>query len=147
MKSHARLEILANVSQKRPSHEVLAKLSVWKNVMSCFTKSLPILYIHPYCPQIVRGAFQIENPRKYTWELETHNLLHISLWFSLTPTSPSPFPGEVASPNTYHTHSECKVRIWCCWKALEGAIHWWIQLGWIAGSGKLEKIWFQEASW
>ena len=27
-------------------------------------------YIYPHCPQIVRGAFQIENPRKYTWELE-----------------------------------------------------------------------------
>ena len=39
--------------------------------LSCFV--LPSLYphyIYPHYPHIVRSAFQRENPRKYTWELE-----------------------------------------------------------------------------
>ena len=70
MKSHASLEVFVSVSRERPSHEILAKLSVWQKVMFCFTKSLPILYIYPHYPQIIRSAFQRENLRKYTWELE-----------------------------------------------------------------------------
>ena len=45
MKSHARVQIFASVSQERPSREVLAKLSVWQKVIFCFTKSLRTLYI------------------------------------------------------------------------------------------------------
>ena len=70
MKSHARLEVFASVSWERPSCEVLAKLSVWQKVMFCFTKFIPTLYIYPHYPQIVRSAFQRENSKKYTWELE-----------------------------------------------------------------------------
>ena len=55
-------------------------------------------------------------------DCHTHNSLHNSLWFSSTPTSPYLNPWEVDSPNTYHTHLECKVRFWCCWEALEKAI-------------------------
>ena len=44
--------------------------------------------------------------------LYIHNHLHISLWFSSTPTSPSLDLWKVASPNTYHTHSKCKMRFW-----------------------------------
>ena len=38
--------------------------------MFCFTKSLPTLYIYPHYPQIIRSAFQRENPKNYTWEFE-----------------------------------------------------------------------------
>ena len=68
-KSHARLEIFERVSRERPSSEVLAKLSIWQKVIFCFTKSYPH-YIYLHYLQIVRSAFQKENPRKYTWELE-----------------------------------------------------------------------------
>ena len=40
-------------------------------ILSCFV--LPILYLHytyPHYPHIVRSAFQRENPRIHTWELE-----------------------------------------------------------------------------
>ena len=46
VKSHASLEVFASVSRERPTCEILVKHSVWQNVMFCFTKSLPILYIH-----------------------------------------------------------------------------------------------------
>ena len=69
MKSHARLEVFASVSQVRPACEVLTKLSVWQKVKFCFTKSLPTLYI-PLLPTNCKECFQRENPRKYTWELE-----------------------------------------------------------------------------
>ena len=29
---------------------------------------------------------------------------------------------NLSSTNTYHTHSECKVRFLCCWEVLEEAI-------------------------
>ena len=69
MKSHANLEVFASISQERPSREVLAKLLVWQNVMFALPSLYPY-YIYPHSPQIVRSAFQRENPRKYTWELE-----------------------------------------------------------------------------
>ena len=41
--------------------------------------------------------------------------------FSSIPTSPFLYHWEVDSPNTYHTLSECQVRFWCYWEALEEA--------------------------
>ena len=55
-------------------------------------------------------------------DCHTHNSLHNPLWFFSTLTSPFPNPWEVDSSNTYHTQSECKVRFWCYWEALEEAI-------------------------
>ena len=55
----------ATVSQEGPTHEGLAKVSVWKKVVF----ALPSLYPHytfPHYLRIVRNAFQRENPRKYT---------------------------------------------------------------------------------
>ena len=126
MKSHARQEIFTSVSWERPSRKVLMKLSVWQKVIFCFTKSLPTLYI-PSLPTNCNECFLKKKHHKIYLRVRdcyTYNHLHIFLWFSSTPTSPSLHPWEVASLNTYNTHSEYKVRIWCCWEALEGAIHW-----------------------
>ena len=47
-------------------------------------------------------------------------LLFCHIWYTMSlptlyiPTSPYPNSWEVDSPNTYHTHPECKVRFWCC---------------------------------
>ena len=65
-----------------------------------------------------------ENPSHNPWELKIvipTFLYTIHCSFSSTPTSPFSYPWEVDSPNTYHTHFECHVRFWCCWKALEEA--------------------------
>ena len=37
------------------------------------------------------------------------------------------YRSEVDSPNTYHTLSECQVRIWCYWEVLEEARFWQMQ--------------------
>ena len=141
MKRHARLEVFANVSWVRPTRKGLRNSLFGKK----WSFALPSLY-----PQIARSAFQREYPKRYTWELVIFIPTMIYTFpsgFSSTPTFPSLHPWEVASPNTYHTHFECKVRIWCYWEALEGAIHWWIQSGWIAGSEKVEKTRLREVSW
>ena len=59
----------------------------------------------------------------------THDSLHNPLWFSSTPTSSFPYPWKVDSPNTYHIHSECQVRFWYYWEALEEAKFWQMQSG------------------
>ena len=125
MKSHARLKVFASVSWVRSTREGLAKLFVWQKVMFCFTKSLPTLYI-PSLLTNCKECFSEKKPYKIHLRVRdcyTHNHLHISLWFSSTPTSLSLHPWEVDSPKTYHTHFKCKVRFWYCWEALEGAIH------------------------
>ena len=61
--------IFATVSWVRPTREGPAKVFVCKKL--CFAlSSLYPYYIYPYYPQSVRSAFQRENPKKYTWELE-----------------------------------------------------------------------------
>ena len=68
MESHARMEIFVSVLPERPSHEVLAKHSIWKKVIFCFTKSLLTLYIYPHYPQIVECAFLERKPLENTLE-------------------------------------------------------------------------------
>ena len=78
------------------------------------------------------GMLLRENCSHNTWELEIviHTILYtIHCGFSSTPTSPFSYPWEVDNPNTYHTHSECQVRFWCYWEALEDAKLWWMQSG------------------
>ena len=107
-------------------------------------------YKYPYYPWIVRSAFQRENSSKYTWELEIvipTIIYTFPCGFPQTPTSPSLDPWEVVSPNTNHTYSECQVRFWCYWEALERANHWQMQSGWIVGFGKLEKTRLREVRW
>ena len=111
--------------------------------------SLPTLYI-PLLRTKCKVCFLERKPSQIHLRVRdcyTYNHLHIFSWFSSTPTSPSLHPWEVFSPNTYHTHFECQVRFWCCWKALEGDIHWRMQSGWIARSGKLEKTRLWEVRW
>ena len=78
------------------------------------------------------GVLLRENPNHKPWELEIViptflNIIHCG--FSSTPTSPFLYPWEVDSPNTYHIHSECQVRFWCYWEALEETKLWRIQSG------------------
>ena len=141
--------MFCGVLQVRPTCEGLAKLFVWQKVMFYFTMFLPTLYI-PSLPTNYKECFL----ERKSWKIHlrdrdcyTYNHLHISLWFSSIPTSPSLDLWEVASLNTYHTHSKCKVRFRCCWEVLEGAIHWQMQSGWIAGSKKLKKTRLREVGW
>ena len=62
--------------------------------------------------------------------------------FSSIPTSPFPYHWEVDSPNTYHTLSECQVRICCCWEALEEAKDSRCNMELVTGSGELDKTRF-----
>ena len=78
------------------------------------------------------GVLLSENPSHKHWELEIvipTILYTITCGFSSTPTSPFPYHWEVDSPNSYHTLSECQVRFWCCWEALEEVRLWWMQSG------------------
>ena len=69
MKSCARLDISrVSCGQGQPMKDSRDSLFGKK---LCF--ALPCIYTHyiyHHYPQIVRSAFQRENPRKYTWELE-----------------------------------------------------------------------------
>ena len=137
------------ISWEGPTRDGLAKVSIWQKVVFCFMFSLPTLYLASL-PTYSKECFLERKPEKIHLRVRdcyTHNHLHIFLWFSLTPTSPSLDLWEVASPNSYHTHIGCKVRFWCCWEALEGAIHWRMQLSWIVGFEKLEKTRLWEVRW
>ena len=76
------------------------------------------------------GVLLRENPNHNPWELEIvipTFLYTIHCGFSSTPTSPFSYPWEVDNPNTYHNHSECLVRFWCCWEELKEAKLWQMQ--------------------
>ena len=86
--------------------------------------------IYTHITHICWGVLLRENSSHKPWELEIvipTFLYTIVCGFSLTPTFPFPYHWEVDSSNTYHTLSECQVRFWCCWEALEEARFWWIQ--------------------
>ena len=83
--------------------------------------------IHTFCTHTIYTPITHK-----PWELEIVIpiiLYKIHFGFSSTPTSPFPYPWEVDNPNTYHTHSECQVRFWCCWEALQEAKLWRMQSG------------------
>ena len=126
VKSHDRWWqlVFVSVSWVRPSREIPTKHSVLLICHIWYTKSLPTLYILTL-PTYWEECFLERKPSPLPLRVRdchTHNLLHNPLWFSSTPTSPYPNPWEVDSPNTYHTHPECKVRFWCYWEALEEVI-------------------------
>ena len=76
--------------------------------------------------------FLRKNPSHKSWKLKIvipTILYTITCEFSSTPTSLFPCHWEVDNSNTYHTLSECQVRFWCCWKALEEAKFWQMQSG------------------
>ena len=74
-------------------------------------------------------------------------LYTIHYGFSLTPTSPFLYPWEVNSPNTYHTYSECQVRFWYYWEALEEAKLWWMQLGVLRDPKSYTRHGFEKPYW
>ena len=118
-------------SRVRSSREISTKHSVLPICHIWYTKSPHTLYI-PKLPTFWEECFHRENPSHYPWKMRdfyTYNSLHNLLWFSSTFTSPFPNLWEVDGPNTYHTHSECQVRFWCCWEVLEEAKFWQMQLG------------------
>ena len=111
------------ISRVRPSCKILVRHSVFLFWHICYTMSLPTLYISSL-PTYCKECFSERNSEIKPLRVRNcyiYNPLHNPLWFSLTPTFPYPYPWEVDSPNTYHTQSECKVRFWCCWEALEEA--------------------------
>ena len=100
-------------------------------------------YINPHYPQNVRRIKSIHKKLLREKTLAKHlrvrvylpTILNIiSLKFSFTPTSPSTYPWEVLSLNTYLTHSECWEKFWCLWEVLKEAIEWRMQLKGIVGS-------------
>ena len=117
--------VFASASRVRPSREIPAKHSILPIFHIWYTKSLPTLYIQTLLTY-VKECFFREKTLAITLESErlsyTHNSLHNPLLFSSTLTSQFSNLWEVDSPNTYHTHLECKVRFWCCWESLEEVI-------------------------
>ena len=78
------------------------------------------------------GVLLRENLSHYPWELEiviSTFLYTIYYGFSSTPTSPFLYPWEIDNSNTYYTISECQVRFWYCWEALEEVKFWRMQSG------------------
>ena len=121
----------ASSSWVRPSHETLAKHSFLSDCPIWYTLSVSTLYI-PTLPTNVEECFWEKILATNLKELEIVILTYLYTFacgFSSTPTSPFPYHWEVGSPNTYHTLSECQVRIWCCWEALEEARLWRMQSG------------------
>ena len=102
-----------------------AKLS---NLIHTFCTHIIYIHITHKCWEVLLR----ENLSHKSWELEivisTYLYTFVCGFFS-TPTSPFPYHWEVDSPNTYHTISECQVRIWCRWEVLEEARFWQMQSG------------------
>ena len=135
----------ASSSRVRPSRETLT---------FCFAKLCYLIhtfYTHTIYTHITHkswGVLQRQNPRHKPWELEIvipTILYTIACGFSSTPTSPFPYHWEVDSPNTYHTLSECSMRFWCCWEALEEAKDDRCNMELVAGFEELDKTRFREA--
>ena len=113
-------ECLAGKAFQRDTCEILCFVNLSYLIYAISTHTIYTSITH-----ICWGVLQRENPSHNLWELERvipTFLYTIHCGFSSTPTSPFLYPWEVDSPNTYHTHPECKVRFWCCWEALEEAI-------------------------
>ena len=100
--------------------------------LSFLTHSILTHTIYTPITHICWGVLLRENSSHKPWELEIVIpiiLYTITCGFSSTPTSSFPYYWEVDSPNTYHTLSECQVRFWCYWEALEEVRFWRMQLG------------------
>ena len=138
------------------SREYLAgKVFLW-DIRETFCFARLYYLIHTFCTYTIythithkwKGEPLRENLSKNIWELEIviPTFLYTFVYgISSSPTFPFPYHWEVDSPNTYHTHSECQVIVWCCWEALEEAKDSRCNMELVAGSGELEKTWFWEA--
>ena len=120
----------------------------------CFVRLYYLIYLfctHTIYTHITHkcwGVLLRENPSQPPWELEIvilKILYTIACGFSSTTTSPFSYHWELDSPNTYHTFSECQVRFWCYWEALEEAKDGRCNMELVAGSRELNKTQFREA--
>ena len=112
-------ECLAGKAFSRDTRKTFCFAELSYLIHTICTYTIYTIITHRCC-----GVLLKENPSHYPWELEIvipTFLYTIHCSFSSTPTSPFSYPWEVDSPNTYHTHFECHVRFWYCWKALEEA--------------------------
>ena len=121
-------------------HECLMGKAFLQDTRETFWFARLSFLIHTFCAYTIYthithrcwGVLLRENPSHKPWELEI--VIPICLYtfaygFFSTPTSPFPYLWKVDSPNTYHTHSKCQVRFWCCWEVLEEAKLWRMQSG------------------
>ena len=120
-------EYLASKTFSRDTHETFCFARLSFLIHSILTHT-----IYTHINHICWGVLLRENLNYKSWELKIvipTILYTITCGFSSTPTSPFPYTWEVDNPNTYHTLSECQVRFWCCWEALEEAKLWRMQSG------------------
>ena len=137
----------ASSSRVRPSRKTLAKHSVLPDYVIWYTLSVPTLFI-PTLPTKVEECFREKNPSHKPWELEIvipTIFYTIGCGFSLTLAFPFSYPWEIDSLNTYYTLSECSVRFWCYWEALEEAKNGGCNMELVAGFRELDKTRFREA--
>ena len=132
-------------------HEYLKGKAFLRDTYETFCFASLYYLIHTFCTHtvythITHNCWRVllrENPsKKKPWELEIAiptYLYTFACGFSSTLTSPFPYHWEVNNPNTYHTLSECQVRIWCCWEALEEAKDGRCNMALVAGSRELVK--------
>ena len=136
-------ECLVGKAFSRDTHKTLYFTKLSYLIHTFFTHTIYTPITHRCWVVLLR-----ENPSHKPWELEIvipTFLYTIHCGFSSTPTSPFPYRWEVDRPNTYHTLSECQVRIWCCWEALEEAKDDRCNMELVARSGELNKTRFREA--
>ena len=108
----------------RPFRETLASKAFPRDTRKTFCFARLSFLIHTFYAYTIYthithrcwGVLQREKPSRKLWELEIvipTYLYTFACGFSLTPTSPFSYPWKVDSSNTYHTLSECQMRIWC----------------------------------
>ena len=130
--------------------ENLAGKAFPRDTREMFCSASLYYMIHTFCTHTIYthithncwGVLLKENPSQKSWELEIAiptYLYTFACGFSSTPTSPFPYHWKVDGPNTYHTLSECQVRIWCCWEVLEEAKDGRCNMKLVAGFGELDK--------
>ena len=128
----------------------ISRVAFPRDTRETFCSASLYYLIHTFCTHTIYthithncwGELLRENPSQKPWELEitiSTYLYTFACRFSSTATSPFPYHLEVDSPNTYHTLSECQVRIWCCWEALEEAKDGRCNMKLVEGFGELDK--------
>ena len=129
---------LAGKAFPQDTHETFYSSSLYYLIYTFCTYTIYTHVTHNYW-----GVLLKENPSQKPWELEIDIPIYLYTFacrFSSTPTSPFPYHWEVNSSNTYHTLSECQVRIWYRWEALEEVKDGRCNMELVVRSGELDKI-------
>ena len=136
------------------SREYLTGKAFLRDTRETFCFASLYYLIHTFCTHTIYthithkcwGVLLRENPSQTPWELEIIIPIYLYTYACGFPQLlPFPYRWEVDSPNTYHTLSECQVRLWCCWEALKEAKDGRCNIELVAGSRKLDKIRFRKA--